>query len=180
MTRLLTLQRLARCGEWCRRSPGELAVPAATVAGGVACVAVVVYWGLQIAATPEMTPGAEKVAAAPARAGAGGELFGAGPAQAQGLKVTVGGVIRPLGRDDGAAVLSIAGAAPRLVHAGREAAPGLVLSEVRARSVVLKRGGVAQEVAMAPRRVLPVLAAATSGDVPPGPALVSNIPRAGR
>ncbi|WP_020207044.1 hypothetical protein [Cupriavidus sp. WS] len=177
--------RSLRLDELPGRTPRELAPPGLALAGAVACVAVAAYWAWRIAAPSPAMPAAPAAVAAPAGGGEGAGLFGAQPARDQGLRVAVRGVIRPAGEGGGgAAVLSVADAAPRLVQAGREAAPGLVLAEVRARSVVLRRGAATQEVAMAPKRALPVLAATETemetAAADGGPALVTNIPRASR
>ena len=159
------------------RNPISLRYPSpvqlVTVAAAVACVAVVGWRAVRMASVPAAAAAPSVAAGTPAQTGEGATLFGATPAKA-GPRVTVGGVVQAVGSNEGAAVLSIDGGTARLVRVGKEVLPGVVLTALRPRAIVLSRNGVEQEVTIAP---VSMRALKFTDATSPGRALVSNVPR---
>lgn len=161
---------------WLHRPFREKLPSVLTVVGAVACLALATYWNEQIHSSSLQPGNLPSIAAAEKTGGGkgeGGSLFGGTPAELQEIRVAVRGIVRGGGQD--AAVIAVSDGPTRLVRVGKAVASGWILAEIRARTIVLRRGNDQMEFQMGPAAVFPALkpadaAAGTAGRV-------TNVPR---
>jgi general secretion pathway protein C len=108
----------------------------------------IAYWVLQLYQPPQRPLAAAPVTAPPEpSADAAGTLFGGDAAAAVVSNYQLTGVVAD-GRDS-VAILVADNAPPKAVRVGREIAPGVMLSQVHPRYVMLSDGGVMKRVELA-------------------------------
>ncbi|AMP36316.1 type II secretion system protein N [Ralstonia syzygii subsp. celebesensis] len=114
-----------------------------------ALCALLAHWVLTLSSLRSLSvPREARVAQTDAlETGAAVTLFGGGP-QSGPRDVQVAGVVADLADGSGAAIVSIDGGPPQAIRAGKALSPSLKLVEIKARSVVIERNGVRQEIAL--------------------------------
>jgi general secretion pathway protein C len=146
---------------------------AATLAAAALASGVLAYW-TWLALAPAVSAARDVSASLPGTAEAEGSLFGE-PARAAAASsanaARLVGVAAASGGRPGYALLQFDGRPAVSVREGREAAPGVLLSEVLPDHVVLSRGGVREELALPKKND-------ASAAPPPAPAASQIAPRA--
>jgi general secretion pathway protein C len=116
----------------------------ATVAG---------YWSMRLLAPAPLQPPPLAVPSTPEAGATAWRTLFSGSGGVTG-PILLRGVITGDGRD-GVAVLSIEGKPGRAFRSGTEVAPGIVLAEVKAKSVILERNGTPEEIFLAEHAKIP-------------------------
>ncbi len=137
-----------------------------------ALCALLAHWVLTLSSLRSLSvPHEARVAQTEAlETGAAVTLFGGGP-QSGPRDVQVAGVVADLADGSGAAIVSIDGGPPQAIRAGKALSPSLKLVEIKARSVVVERNGVRQEIALP--------ASAVAGISPAGRNALLSLPPSG-
>ncbi|CAJ0772857.1 hypothetical protein R8510_03043 [Ralstonia chuxiongensis] len=112
-----------------------------------ALCALLAHWVLALSSVRSLgTPRETRVARTDAlETGAAVTLFGSGPQNGP-RDVQVMGVVADLADGSGAAIVSVDGGTPQAMRAGKLLSSNLKLVEIKARSVVIERRGVRQEI----------------------------------
>ncbi|WP_197324128.1 type II secretion system protein N, partial [Ralstonia solanacearum] len=132
-----------------------------------ALCALLAHWVLTLSSLRSLSvPREARVAQTEAlETGAAVTLFGGGP-QSGPRDVQVAGVVADLADGSGAAIVSIDGGPPQAIRAGKALSPSLKLVEIKARSVVIERNGVRQEIALPASAVAGISPAGRNAPLP--------------
>ncbi|MDB0568155.1 type II secretion system protein N [Ralstonia solanacearum] len=132
-----------------------------------ALCALLTHWVLTLSSLRSLgAPREARVAQTEAlETGAAVTLFGGGPQNGP-RDVQVAGVVADLADGSGAAIVSIDGGPPQAIRAGKALSPSLKLVEIKARSVVIERNGVRQEIALPASAVAGISPAGRNAPLP--------------
>ncbi|MBB6590003.1 pilus assembly protein PilZ [Ralstonia solanacearum] len=132
-----------------------------------ALCALLTHWVLTLSSLRSLSaPREARVAQTEAlETGAAVTLFGGGPQNGP-RDVQVAGVVADLADGSGAAIVSIDGGPPQAIRAGKALSPSLKLVEIKARSVVIERNGVRQEIALPASAVAGISPAGRNAPLP--------------
>ncbi|KFX30639.1 type II secretion system protein N [Ralstonia solanacearum] len=132
-----------------------------------ALCALLAHWVLTLSSLRSLSvPREARVAQTEAlETGAAVTLFGGGPQNGP-RDVQVAGVVADLADGSGAAIVSIDGGPPQAIRAGKALSPSLKLVEIKARSVVIERNGVRQEIALPASAVAGISPAGRNAPLP--------------
>lgn len=138
------------------------------------------YWGLQLM-RPAPRPHAPLPERPPASAEAAGKLFGGSVATARaGGNFQLKGVVNAGGRANSVAIISVNGQPARALALGAEVAPGVIVSEVHERHVLLSEHGVTRQIDLTelPRKpIVDASVARAARAAPHSASLSASMPR---
>ncbi|TCW78102.1 general secretion pathway protein GspC [Burkholderia sp. SRS-46] len=128
-------------------TPPSVAAPALVTLAAAAAFVAVSLWSARMLNAPAAPAPARVAPPAPFDVSAGAQLFGAKPGEDTQHAIQLLGILAFDPRH-AAAIVSIGGEAARVVRLGGALDDATKLAEVRARSIVVERGGLQREIAL--------------------------------